>query len=98
MSRKPNAAERYYMELVAELGCLVCRNQGLGYVPCQLHHIRDGYGISQRAPHYLVVPLCPEHHKDGGNGVAFHAGKQTFQGLYGSEMDLLAQTIELLNQ
>ena len=30
---------------------------------------------------------------DGGHGVAVHAGRETFERTYGSELDLLAQTI-----
>ena len=30
---------------------------------------------------------------DGGKGVAIHAGQQAFEAMYGSELDLLAQTI-----
>ena len=47
----------------------------------------------KRASDYLTIPLCPEHHQNGGKGVAIHAGQQAFEALYGSELDLLAQTI-----
>ena len=47
----------------------------------------------QRASNYLVIPLCPSHHTDGGHGVAVHAGRETFERIYGSELDLLSQTI-----
>jgi len=33
------------------------------------------------------------HHTDGGPGVAFHAGQRSFESMYGSELDLLNQTI-----
>lgn len=55
--------------------------------------IGAGQGMSQRASNYLVIPLCPSHHTDGGKGVAIHAGQQSFEAIYGSELDLLAQTI-----
>lgn len=50
--------------------------------------------MGQRSPHYLVIPLCPDHHQSGGAGVAYHASPKQFEALYGTELDLLAQTIE----
>ena len=85
--------EKAYLDRVASLGCVVCRNHGYGDTPAQIHHIRTGQGMSQRASNYLVIPLCPQHHTDGGKGVAIHAGQQSFEAIYGSELDLLAQTI-----
>lgn len=77
-----------YLSAVAAIGCLICNR------PAQVHHIRAGQGIGQKASDYLTIPLCPDHHTNGGHGVAIHAGKKAFEGLYGSEMHLLAQTIE----
>lgn len=86
-------AEREYQSRVRSLGCVVCRNLGQGDTPASLHHIRDGQGLSQRASHFLVIPLCPFHHQTGGYGNAFHAGEKVWEGLYGAELELLAQTI-----
>lgn len=82
-----------YKSRVASLGCVVCRNLGHEGSPAELHHIREGQGAAQRAADYLVIPLCPVHHRLGGHGVAFHGGQKTFERIYGSELDLLAQTI-----
>lgn len=83
-------ALRAYKSLVADLGCAVagCGRQS------HLHHPRFAAGMSQRSSDWLVIPLCPDHHQDGGHGVAIHAGQTTFEGLYGTEEELLAQTIE----
>jgi len=86
--------DRQYLDCVANLGCVVCRNLGYGYSPAVIHHLRYGQGIAQRAEHFLTIPLCPTHHTQGGKGVAFHAGKQSFEALYGSELTLLGQTIK----
>lgn len=83
-------AEKVHLERVAALGCLICRR------PAQIHHIREGQGIGQRASNFLVIPLCPEHHQDGPAGVAFHASPRQFEMMYGTELVLLARTIELL--
>ncbi len=78
------------MDRVADLGCIVCRNAGFGPTPATVHHIRDGQGCAQRASNFLVVPLCPEHHQ-GKDSI--HNDRQMFQARYGSELDMLAQTI-----
>lgn len=85
--------ERKYMDRVASLGCVVCRNIGEGETPAEIHHIKEGCGMSQRASNFLVIPLCPTHHRTGGIGVAYHGGPREFERIYGSELDLLAQTI-----
>lgn len=95
MKRAPTAAEGRYMGRVAALGCILCDHLGLGATPAQVHHIREGQGMSQRASNYLTVPLCPEHHqgKSGLHGLGTNAFERTY-GL--SELDLLAMTIERL--
>ena len=55
-----------YMELVASLGCCVCRRLGYGYVAAQVHHVAEGSG--KRSP-FATAPLCEEHHT-GASG--FH--------------------------
>lgn len=87
------AAERRYHDRVAQMGCIVCRNLGYGPTPAAVHHIRAGQGLSQRAGEHLVLPLCPEHHQNGGYGVAIHAGQETWERIHGSELDLLDQVI-----
>ena len=75
------------MGRVAELGCLICSS------PAQVHHIREGQGMSQRASNWLTIPLCLEHHS---GSLSIHKTPKQFQAIYGSELDLLAQTIERL--
>lgn len=82
---------KQWMDRVASLGCVVCRNAGFGETPAQVHHIREGQGAAQRAPDFLVIPLCPEHH-DGKDSI--HKDRRRFQARYGTELDLLAQTIK----
>lgn len=79
--------------MVASLGCIVCRNLGYGNSPAVIHHVRIAQGVSQRAPNGLIIPLCPNHHNMGGNGVAIHSGQSTWEKLYGTEEELLNQTI-----
>ena len=65
--------ERDHMGRVADLCCVVCRNEGLGNTPAMVHHIGNGT-MGKRASNYEVIPLCPAHHQCGGHGVAVHAG------------------------
>lgn len=90
-------AEKQYLNKVADLGCIVCRNERLGKSPAEIHHIRNGQGMSQRASNYEVIPLCHAHHRTGGYGVAFHAGKSGFESKFGTEKQLLEQVKGLLN-
>lgn len=88
--------EKRHLGRVAELGCIVCRNIGFGKTPAEIHHIRNGQGMAQRASHFETIPLCPMHHRLGGYGVAFHAGAKTWQELYGYERDLLKEVMEMI--
>ena len=85
-SRKPKhtKAEQEHLIAVANLGCLVC---GAG---AEIHHVRRGQGLGQRASHMEVLPLCFFHHRTGPLGVAFHAGSRAWQAIHGTEQELLA--------
>lgn len=89
-------AEKQHLNKVADLGCLVCRNMGRFGVPAEIHHIRSGQGMSQRASHYETLPLCPEHHRLGSYGKAFHAGRKAWEANFGQERELLEQVNKLL--
>jgi hypothetical protein len=80
-----NKAEREHLAKIASFGCCICSS------PAEIHHIRTGLGMSQRASNYSVLPLCPRHHRLGGFGEAIHAGQREFESRYGSEIELLNQ-------
>ena len=82
-----------HMQRVRELGCVLCRNLGLGDTPASAHHIGDGACRSD----FLTIGLCKEHHQ-GATG--FHGlGEREFNRRYKtSELNLLAQTIEELSK
>ena len=91
-------AEKDYLNRVAGLGCIVCRNLGHGETPAHVHHVRTGIGMSQRASNYETIPLCPQHHQHGGIGVAIHADQKTWESNFGTELELLEQVkMELSN-
>lgn len=91
-----NKDEKKHYEKLFQIGCIVCRNQGYGYSLPHIHHIRKGAGIGQKSHWSLAIPLCPMHHQNGGYGVALHAGQKTFEAKYGTEPELLQQTLELI--
>lgn len=90
-SGRATLAEREYMGRVAALGCLLCGQ------PAEVHHIREGQGMAQRASNWLTVPLCPEHHR-GAAGL-HGLGERGFERRHRlGELDLLAQTIERMSK
>jgi hypothetical protein len=88
-------AEKAHMNKVAELGCIACRILGYEDTPPTLHHIRANAGAGQKASHFDVIPLCPEHHQNGKN--AIHQSKVNFERDFGTELELLEMVKGLLN-
>ena len=84
-------AERDHMGAVAALGCVVCRNLGFGETPAEVHHIGNGT-LGKKARNFETIPLCDAHHRNGGHGVAVHAGRKAFEANFGTERELLEQT------
>ena len=87
---KSKPAASVDLSRLAEIGCVVCKR------PAEIHHLRRGVGLAQRGTD--VIPLCPEHHRTGGHGVAYHAGKEAFEKAHGTEDELLAKAMTLLTQ
>ena len=91
---KSAAAKRYHGE-VAALGCMLGRVLGQSHDQANIHHIREGQGMSQRANDFLVIPLCKECHQ-GKLGI--HGDKTLLRIVKMNELDLLAMTIELMQK
>ena len=89
MKRSATKAEKAHMDAVASLGCLLCT------MPAEIHHIRAGQGMGQRASNYEVLPLCPRHHR-AEYREGFHRAPRTWQEAHGTERDLLAKVQRLL--
>ncbi|WP_087051081.1 Ref family recombination enhancement nuclease [Citrobacter europaeus] len=98
MSRSKNKAEKLHLSRVADLNCIVCRNEGLGETPAEIHHCSSGTGMSVRADNFHVIPLCHTHHRTGGHGVAIHAGRQSWESKFGTETELLVQVLYELGE
>jgi hypothetical protein len=51
-------------------------------------------GMGRRANHLEVIPLCPRHHRIGKE--SFHYSSRNFSKKWGSQRDLLNETLQLL--
>lgn len=49
---------------IREIGCIVCRDRGLGYIPCEKHHLTVGgkHGQKRRGERF-TIGLCPRCHR-----------------------------------
>lgn len=87
--KEMNASQKKRMARLREIGCIVCRIETGLYVEPEIHHLRDGLGVGQRKNHYRTIPLCPEHHRLGGYGIARHNSLREWEDRHGSESELL---------
>jgi len=85
--------EEEHLDRVASLGCILCHEIGVGYMPAEIHHIRQGQGMGQRAGNYLVLPLCPDCHR-GPKGI--HGDRSLLRMVKMTEWDLLDLTLSRL--
>ena len=83
-------SEKKHLERVASHGCIIC------CMPAEIHHLRTGQGMGKKANNYEVIGLCPTHHRNGGYGIAFHAGKKAFEANFGTQERLLDLTKRIL--
>jgi len=81
---------RPLLDSIACLGCIICGQ------PAEIHHLREGMGMGQRAPDDRAIPLCPCHHRTGGHGIAYHAGRKAWAIHFGEPELLLAKMREML--
>ena len=74
-----------HMGKVKALCCLVCGSQ-----PVEVHHLPDPRSD------FRVVPLCPFHHRREYGPQAYHYSRRNFNALHGSDEQLLAKTLKML--
>ena len=86
-----------HMGRVASVPCVLCQHLGLGNSDGEVHHIREGQGAAQRADDMLTVSLCTEHHR-GASGVHGLGVKGFYTRYKLTELDLLAMTLEALEE
>lgn len=97
--RTPTIEERRRMDAIAGLGCIACRKDGISNPWVSLHHID---GRTKPGAHLLVLPLCAPHHQqddtDPAQRPSVHGRKETFTTRYGTELQLLAECLELIGE
>ena len=91
-------AEKEHLSKLSDLGCLACHIQGTPGTRAEIHHLRDGAGMSQRSSHYDAIPLCPMHHRGtaGLSVPSIHGSKNAFIEAFGTEAELLELTKTLI--
>ncbi len=95
--RRATAAERAHMAAVAAMGCVLCEHMGVGFMACEVHHVRVRHGWG-RSGHMATVGLCPHHHRGEPGGV-HSMGRKEFTAYYGvSELDLLVIVMRRLKK
>ena len=84
---KSTKIEKRYLGKIAQLPCCLCGASGV-----EIHHLREGQGMSQRADNFLTIPLCPSCHRD--NILGIHGQKTMLKIIKTTELQLLADTLE----
>lgn len=85
--------EKNYKQLLASLGCMLCRRlYGITDSPVELHHLRTGgWG---KGDYKTLISLCVEHHR--GNTGIHGLGTKGFEKHYDlKQQDLLDNTIKI---
>ena len=88
----PTKAEEEWLDLIVQLGCIVCILEFLGRTPAEPHHMLSG---GRRIGHKATIPLCFNHHRSGRNDakvVSRDQNQRRFEARYGKETYLLEQT------
>jgi hypothetical protein len=75
--------EKGHMGRVAELACCIANQHCRGHV--EVHHLTGGKSQNQKNSDFETIPLCLAHHKEGGHGVALHAGVETWEAIHGTQ-------------
>ena len=91
--RPMTPTERAHVRRVKQLGCLICKRAA------EAHHITTGSGMGGRATHFETIPLCFDHHQAQTPlpfGEAVHKGTETFERKYGTQLEMLERTRNLL--
>lgn len=98
--RTPNRAEKAWHDLLASnIGCPACfKETGSRNTYVSIHHMD---GRTKPDAHWKVLPLCAGHHQNGYGPVpmpAVHGRLREFEQRYGTELDLLAESAQTLQE
>ena len=89
---------------IRDIGCIVCSARGLGFSPCEKHHLltTGRHGTGKRRGERYTVGLCAYHHRGIGSliaafGPSYALEPRAFRALYSDEW-LLTRQNELIEQ
>ena len=89
---------------IRDIGCIVCRERGFGFVPAEKHHLltTGRHGAGKRRGEAYTVGLCAYHNRGIGAptaelGPSYAREPRRFRCLYSDDW-LLARQNELLAQ
>lgn len=83
MLNRINPKERLHLARVKELACGVCGADG----PSEAHHV-------EQHQQYLCIPLCPDCHRGGFNGL--HGQKRIWNAKKLTELEVLNETLRAI--
>lgn len=91
------------LEAIAQMGCIVCENEGIDQIDhLEIHHF-IGCGLGLKASDLLSIPLCWTHHqkyKDSKDvklkKLSIHGLTKEFEKKFGTQEMLLKQVNEKL--
>jgi hypothetical protein len=96
--RPPTAEESRFMDRMGKLPCIACLKDGWTNRAISLHHVD---GRTKPGAHFLVLPLCGPHHlqddTDPRRRISLHGRKKPFQARYGTERELLAECMAMID-
>lgn len=83
---------RLHLATIASLPCVLCELLGMPQTSkTDVHHIREGQGMSQRAADMLTIPLCHKGCHQGPQGI--HGDRSLLRLAKVEELDLLDITL-----
>lgn len=95
--RSPTVEEARFMDRMGQLPCIACLKDGWTNYEISLHHTE---GRTKPGAHEKVLPLCAGHHQHGTGPnptlIAVHPYKARFEERYGSQRELLAECVAML--
>lgn len=89
--KRPNAAEKAWLDKITSLGCCVCYKDLGVFSPGEVHHTNGG------SNHLETICLCPRHHRIPGKSYeTLHGNRSRFIEKHGAEEELLEYTREVI--
>lgn len=77
---KPTKEQQARFDAIKEIGCIIARIRGAGFVPCDIHHLTIGGKHGQkRRGHEFTIGLSPWSHRGyPSGGLSAEGSRQVF--------------------